>query len=482
MMQIRTSVDIENGQAERRNAFASDDNRFYRAVWRWHFYSGLFAIPFMIMLSVTGIIYLFKPQLDSLMYRDLMFVSTNLQVVSADEQLDAVKAAYPNAVIKSYSPAPAADRSSKFDITADDKRNLFVFVDPHNARVLGDYDADRNLQNYAVLLHGELMIGRVGDTLIELAACWALVLMITGLYMWFPRSGSGLRGTLLPRLLTKSKRIFWRDIHATTGFYGSLIVIFMILTGLFWTGFWGEKFASVWSGFPREKNAGSFSSTVMTGSLNTTADKKVAWAAEQMPMPESKHGAHDHSKMLADQNSAQMSQGIDLKTVESVARNNQVVAGYSIVFPQKETGVFTISAPLGDPFRQQTIHVDRFSGEVLAEVGWEDYAAVPKIVTAGISLHEGLVFGIWNQILMLFAALTVFVLAVSGTIMWWRRRPAKRLGAPPLPDNFPLWKTAVAIIVVLGILFPLVGISLVVVLLFDRFALSRLPKLREIFG
>mgnify|MGYP003608572640 CR=1 FL=1 len=35
--------------------------------WRWHFYAGLFVIPFMILLSLTGIVYLFKPQLDQLM-------------------------------------------------------------------------------------------------------------------------------------------------------------------------------------------------------------------------------------------------------------------------------------------------------------------------------------------------------------------------------------------------------------------------------
>ena len=36
----------------------------YRSVWRWHFYAGLFVIPFVLLLSVTGAIYLFKPQID----------------------------------------------------------------------------------------------------------------------------------------------------------------------------------------------------------------------------------------------------------------------------------------------------------------------------------------------------------------------------------------------------------------------------------
>lgn len=36
----------------------------YRRIWRWHFYAGLFVLPFILILSVTGAIYLFKPQID----------------------------------------------------------------------------------------------------------------------------------------------------------------------------------------------------------------------------------------------------------------------------------------------------------------------------------------------------------------------------------------------------------------------------------
>ncbi len=37
----------------------------YRAVWRWHFYAGLVCIPFLIVLSITGAIYLFRPQVEA---------------------------------------------------------------------------------------------------------------------------------------------------------------------------------------------------------------------------------------------------------------------------------------------------------------------------------------------------------------------------------------------------------------------------------
>ncbi len=46
----------------------------YRAAWRWHFYSGMFVIPVLLVLAVTGMIYLFQPQVDPMLYKDRMRV------------------------------------------------------------------------------------------------------------------------------------------------------------------------------------------------------------------------------------------------------------------------------------------------------------------------------------------------------------------------------------------------------------------------
>ena len=68
---------------------------FYNLAWRWHFYAGLFVAPFMVMLALTGIIYLFKPQLDPLMYGSLLNVPAGHHSVPADDLLKRVKEAYP---------------------------------------------------------------------------------------------------------------------------------------------------------------------------------------------------------------------------------------------------------------------------------------------------------------------------------------------------------------------------------------------------
>ena len=36
----------------------------YRTIWRWHFYAALWTAPLLIVLTLTGVIYLFDRELD----------------------------------------------------------------------------------------------------------------------------------------------------------------------------------------------------------------------------------------------------------------------------------------------------------------------------------------------------------------------------------------------------------------------------------
>lgn len=222
---------------------------FYNLAWRWHFYAGLFVIPFMIMLSLTGIIYLFKPQLDQLMYADLLQVEASPQQLTADEMLGRVRAVYPQGSIGKYLPPVDANSSAQFVVKVGE-RTRNVFVDPYGGAILGTQDAHDNLQALARAVHADLLIGTPGDRLIELAAGWGVVLVVSGLYLWWPRGRGAGAGVLWPRLSARG-RLLWRDLHAVTGFWGALLLLFMLLTGMTWTGFWGKQFAGAGTSFRR---------------------------------------------------------------------------------------------------------------------------------------------------------------------------------------------------------------------------------------
>jgi uncharacterized iron-regulated membrane protein len=91
-------------------------------------------------------------------------------------------------------------------------------------------------------------------------------------------------------------------------------------------------------------------------------------------------------------------------------------------------------------------------------------------------------FGLGNQLLMLLACLIVILLCVSGLVMWWHRRPGDRLGTPEMPAVVQSWRVPLAIVAVLGVAFPLVGFSLLAVLLLDYVVISCIPPLKRTLG
>ncbi|WP_415763762.1 PepSY-associated TM helix domain-containing protein [Pseudomonas sp. CP4] len=443
---------------------------FYNLAWRWHFYAGLFVAPFMVMLALTGIIYLFKPQLDSLMYSSLLDVPAGHHTAPADNLLQRVKAAYPQGQVTQYLPPVNAERSAQF-VVKNAGHELNVFVDPYHGDILGEQDAKQNLQAIARAIHGELMIGTVGDRLIEMAAGWGVVLVVSGLFLWWPRGQAA--GILWPRLNARG-RVLWRDLHAVTGFWGATLLLVMLLSGMTWTGFWGKQYAAVWNVFPAAMWNNVPTSDIEARSLNSATRQTVPWAMENTPMPMS--GDHAEHMNHGNTHAGPAAPAISLQDVQNIASERKVEPGYSITLPATATGVFTIAVFADDPRNDATLHVDQYTGKVLADVRFEHYGTVARATEIGVMLHEGKMFGTFNQIVVLLICLMILLSAVSGVVIWWKRRPEGKFGVPPLRHDLPTWKTGVAIMLVLAVVFPLVGASLLVVWLLDRFVLPRVAR------
>src|SRR5690606_8019068 len=214
-------------------------SRIYRMIWRWHFYAGLFVIPFVLILAVTGAAYLFKPQVERWEERAFHNLPTS-DAATPQRQVDAALAAFPGARFSSYRLPERTGDAVMIHLAMPDGRSMRdVFVSPQG-KVLGSIAPDSRLMELDKRIHGQLLLGPRGSWLVELAASWAIVLVLSGLYLWWPR-GRGLAGVVWPRL-HGGKRIVWRDLHAVTGFWICGLVLVLLVTGLPWTGLWGSAF------------------------------------------------------------------------------------------------------------------------------------------------------------------------------------------------------------------------------------------------
>lgn len=206
--------------------------------------------------------------------------------------------------------------------------------------------------------------------------------------------------------------------------------------------------------------------------------KEVPWTLEQTPMPAS--GSQAGTTVVA------KGTPITIDTMDKLAREIGFDARYQMNVPSGETGVYTfsrdsMSTDSTDPTSDRTVHVDQYTGKVLADVRFEDYSLASQAMAVGIALHMG-TLGLWSVLANTVVCLSVLFLCVSGIVLWWKRRPsgAMRLVAPALPKNMPLWKGAALVGLAMSMAFPMAGVTLVVVMAIDQIILPRVASLRRL--
>lgn len=462
----------------------------YRTVWRWHFYAGLLVAPFAIFLALTGAIYLWKPQYEAWRYRELLTVSasSSASTVPADQQLSAARAAAPAGWrVQSFQPAFAPDETAHVIFQTTGGANAFgpglnVHVDPHTGAVTGQWrDAD-TLMFTVKNLHGSLLAGRVGKYLVELVASWTLVLLLTGLYLAWPRPLFSSAGFLYPRLRDRG-RIFWRDLHAVPAVWLSGATIFLLATGLLWTqsagGWYRQISAFTGQGTPRESSAGAHRSALTGWSppLKAGLAEKIDQLASAPPTE-----THDHTHAHGEHGAAPQvavpdgpfAGALSLDQVLAIAQQHRVPSPYVVALPVGPTGVYSVLSDRNQPFRRTYLHLDQYSGSVLANIRFQDFGYLAQFFSWGIVAHEGQLFGLANQILGTLAALGVMLLGASGLILWWRRRPPGQIGAPEKAPAPQLPRPVLFGTLALAIFLPLLAASLALVFVGERLILRRI--------
>ncbi|MFI0397181.1 PepSY-associated TM helix domain-containing protein [Paracoccus sp. p1-h21] len=446
-------------------------NKYYFLAWRWHFYAGLYVAPFLIMLAVTGLA--------------MMWISWGAGI--ADERLAipagqapqavstlqaAAEATLPGSQAFQYVEPLAADRVAVIAVQSGDTKTG-IALNPYTAQVVHSFPWRGGWYNFLDDIHGSLLIGTIGDRLVEIAASLGILLIVTGLYLHWPRNGNGWRKTLLPQTRATGRNL-WKSLHGVIGLWMAPVLLIFLLSGLSWAGIWGGKLVQAWNTFPAEKWDAPLSDKTHSD-LNRAPSAEVPWAIELTPMPVSGSPAGQ----------AAISGPVTADNVTAFARQLGFDGRFQLHFPKTEDGVWTISHDSmsndgPNPADDRTLHIDRFTGNVLADLRYADYSPYAKAMAWGIAFHEG-DLGVWNLTLNTAFCLSVIFISLSGLVMWWKRRPSRaaRLAAPPKPANLPLWKTASALVVVLGVLFPMAGLAILLALAVDLTLLRAVPPLKR---
>ncbi len=432
----------------------------YRMLWRWHFYAGLICIPFVIWLALTGTIYLFRPQIDAWVDRDMAVLQRTNTPATQQAIVNAATAAVPGSIFAGIMLAEQPDQAARV-LVSDKGARTRVYVHPDTLAILKTVDEGGTWDRWIFKLHGELMMGTAGSIMVELAASWAIVMVVTGLYLWWPRNARGLAGVIYPRIGQGAKR-FWRDIHAVTGVWVSAFALFLLASGMPWALVWGNGFKMV-----REA----------TGTAAISQDWVIGPQTEHAGHGDHGGGGHD---MPPVDHSAHGGPTVD----EIVTRANALGLAAPVILtpPTKSSPYWWAKSNAQNRPQREDVALNAMTGEVARRDTFGQKHIIDQVVGVAIAAHEGQLFAPLNQILGVLTALGLVTLCVSAFVMWRRRAPEGVLGAPPPIPDARIGAGLAIIIVIAGLLLPVLGASLIVLALAERLILRRWEPARRWLG
>jgi uncharacterized iron-regulated membrane protein len=281
---------------------------------------------------------------------------------------------------------------------------VVVYVDKYRGNITGEDHFQGKWTQWIYDLHVRLLSGTTGETVNGIAALLLVILAATGLVVWWP-------GARLWRSCFHFEwRARWRrqnyDLHRLTGFFASLLLMFVAVTGAYFA-------------FPK------------------TYEALVAWIAHEpavLPAPRTAIGA---------------ARPLSLDSVYATAIQAIPVGETTLfTFPQQKNAPYSLRRMLPEDWRRtgdNLVYIDQYTGQVI-RINYHRELSWPIRLTRDIyPLHFGTFGGDFTRILWIILGVAPATLYVTGLLMWWnrsilpslRRRSRK---AKAEEDDGPVWR------------------------------------------
>lgn len=363
-------------------------------IGKLHLWLGLASGLVVLIVAGTGTLLVFEDELDEWANKDFFVVAVPqpAQRISVDSLYHAAKA-YDTTlkITRIYLESKAPERSVIFYAKKKKGNTWHIAVNPYTGKVIRARNLDKRFLGVVLNLHRNLCMNEVGKTITH-ASCLIFVLMvITGLVLWWPKRWHILKQRTRIAWSSKWKRLNW-DLHAVGGFYVHIVLLAIGLTGL--------VFAYPW-----------FSNLIYQLADGKPAPKKEA-PANTVKEP-IKAGFYES---LYDQANARL----------------PYKGRVTILFPEKDSLAITVNKMNREAAVDNIVdalYFEKGTGRLLKESLFKNSSTGNKIRRMNLPIHTGKLFGWPTQLLALIAALVAFSLPITGFLIYWvgrKKRMAKK--------------------------------------------------------
>ena len=368
---------------------------FKKIAGQVHLWLGLATGLVVFIIAITGAIYCFAPELQSLQpYRTVKESGRDFLPPSDLKRIAESK--LPGRVITRIY-YDARDKSVMVLFLKAEEYTYSVFINPYDGKVLKVRDNDRDFLSVVLKIHRTLLVPH-GHEIIRWSTVIFLLMLISGIILWWPKNKRTAKHGFVVKWNASPKRLNY-DLHKVLGFYVTWIAVFIALTGLM---FAFESFADF--------------TYKLTGSNRSIVQKKP---------PTSDTTAAVNAEAA----------GIDVVWRNVHPHLHKRYAAAMFVLPATTSGPILLRANpgIGTLYKTDFRYFDQYSGrEIPGAYVWGNYkdahTLADNIRRMNYDIHTGAIFGLPGRIALFFVALIVGSLPITGFYFWWsKKRKARRV-------------------------------------------------------
>ena len=393
---------------------AKGKSAFKRITGWLHLWLGLSSGAIVLFLGVTGCILAFEQEIRSVTQPYLYVEQLNKSYLPPS-QLKAAAEKYLDGKKASGIEYPAKNKSAVVSYWDVEENYKIVYVNPYTGQVL----KAKNMRNdfFRVILDGHFYLWlphEIGQPIVASATLIFVVMMITGLILWWPKNKAARKQRFSVKFNAKWRRVNY-DMHNVLGFYMTWVCIFIALTGLVWGFEWFAK------------------SVYFVTSAGKTLPPHEHPVSDTTAMATLKANPGDYVySLMADK----------AKTGES----------FGVYYPATHTDAIEgfVNHRPGTYYNADYYHYDQYTLQELPATGvyagsFKDAGIADKIARMNYDIHVGAVFGITGKVLAFLGSLICASLPVTGFLVWRGRKKKKSKMVPEkreVIDNSTIGLTA----------------------------------------
>jgi uncharacterized iron-regulated membrane protein len=365
-----------------------------KAIGKIHLWLGLSSGIIVFILAITGCLYAFQEEIQNITEEYRFIEKQDLPFLLPSQLEEIARKELPNKALHAIKYNGVEKSVEAIFFHYKPTYYYIVYLNPYSGKVLETANMDEGFFRFILDGHFYLWLPHeIGQIVVASATLIFLILILSGLYLWYPRNKNATKQRFKFKWKKETK---WKrknyDLHNITGFYVLVIALIFAITGLVW-GF-------QWFAYSYYTVLGGEKSMVYEDPIST---KKTArpikpldkiWALMQKEYPEA-------------------------KSIEVHPPENDSTSIAANANPEEGT-YWKTDYRYFDQYTLEEKAVKHLYGK------YKDAAIADKLMRMNYDIHTGTVFGLAGKIFAFLISLLIASLPVSGFYIWWGRNKKKR--------------------------------------------------------